>query len=319
MTTTAPGTTDGSTALRGVVPPLLTPLTPEGDLDRESLSRLVGRLLEAGVDGIFALGSSGEVAYHDDAMRDSVLDAVVGEVAGQVPVLAGVIDMQTHRVISHVRAAEKHGVAGVVATAPFYAITGPEEIGAHFRAIGAASSVPVWAYDLPVCVHVKLAPAQLMDLAADGAIAGVKDSSGDDVSFRRLATLNRAAGSPLTLLTGHEVVVDGAYLSGADGSVPGLGNVDPAGYVRMDRASRAGDWDAVRAEQDRLAALFEIVFQPTGKVGPAAGVGAFKTALRELGVISTNGMSLPMTSVEGEAVDRIRTILDQAGLLDAAH
>ncbi|MBK0331093.1 dihydrodipicolinate synthase family protein [Brachybacterium sp. MASK1Z-5] len=319
MTTTAPETTDGSTALRGVVPPLLTPLTAEGDLDRASLSRLVGRLVEAGVDGIFALGSSGEVAYHDDAMRDRVLDAVVGEVAGQVPVLAGVIDMQAHRVISHVRAAEKHGVAGVVATAPFYAITGPDEIGAHFRAIGAASSVPVWAYDIPVCVHVKLAPAQLMELAADGAIAGVKDSSGDDVAFRRLAEMNRAAGSPLTLLTGHEVVVDGAYLSGADGSVPGLGNVDPAGYVRMDRAARAGDWDTVRAEQDRLAALFEIVFQPTDKVGPAAGVGAFKTALRELGVISTNAMSLPMTSIEGEAVDRIRAILDQAGLLDAVR
>ncbi|MFE5776868.1 dihydrodipicolinate synthase family protein [Brachybacterium sp. NPDC056505] len=317
MTTTAPETTGGSTVLRGVVPPLLTPLTPEGDLDRASLSRLVARLLEAEVDGIFALGSSGEVAYHDDAMRDRVLDAVVGEVAGQVPVLAGVIDMQTHRVVSHVRAAEKHGVAGIVATAPFYAVTGPDEIGAHFRAIGAASSVPVWAYDIPVCVHVKLAPAQLMELAADGAIAGVKDSSGDDVSFRRLAALNRAAGSPLTLLTGHEVVVDGAYLSGADGSVPGLGNVDPAGYVRMDRAARAGDWDAVRAEQDRLAALFEIVFQPTDKAGPAAGVGAFKTALRELGVLSTNTMSLPMTPIEGGAVDRIRTILDQAGLLDA--
>ncbi|WP_152351913.1 dihydrodipicolinate synthase family protein [Brachybacterium subflavum] len=321
MTTTT-ATTDvhtPSTGLRGVVPPLLTPLTPEGDLDRESLARLVGHLLEGGVDGIFALGSSGEVAYHDDAMRDRVLDAVTGEVAGQVPVLAGVIDTQTSRVISHIRAAEEHGVAGVVATAPFYSITGPDELGAHFRALGAASSVPVWAYDIPVCVHLKLSPAQLMDLATDGAIAGVKDSSGDDVAFRRLAAMNRAAGSPLTLLTGHEVVVDGAYLSGADGSVPGLGNVDPAGYVRMDRAARAGDWDTVRTEQDRLAALFEIVFQPADKVGPTAGIGAFKTALRELGLISTNMVSTPMAPLEGEVVGRIRTILEQAGLLDAAR
>jgi 4-hydroxy-tetrahydrodipicolinate synthase len=317
--TTAADAHTASTGLRGVVPPLLTPLTPEGDLDRQSLGRLVGHLLEGGVDGIFALGSSGEVAYHDDAMRDRVLDAVTGEVAGQVPVLAGVIDTQTSRVISHIRAAEKHGVAGVVATAPFYAITGPDELGAHFRALGAASSVPVWAYDIPVCVHLKLSPAQLMDLASDGAIAGVKDSSGDDVSFRRLAAMNRAAGSPLTLLTGHEVVVDGAYLSGADGSVPGLGNVDPAGYVRMDRAARAGDWNTVRAEQDRLAALFEIVFQPSDKVGPTAGIGAFKTALRELGLISTNMVSTPMSPLEGEVVGRIRSILEQAGLLDAAR
>ena len=166
-----------------------------------------------------------------------------------------------------------------------------------------------------MCVHTKLSPAHLVQLGVDGVLAGVKDSSGDDVSFRRLAAMNRAAGSPLTLLTGHEVVVDGAYLAGAQGSVPGLGNVDPAGYVRMDRAARAGDWETVQIEQDRLAALFEIVFQPVGKTGPAAGVGAFKTALRELGVFSTNTMSTPMSALEGEAVEKIRGILRSTGLL----
>ena len=308
--------TTAPTALTGVVPPLLTPLTAEGEIDLPSLERLVGRLLEGGVDAIFALGSSGEVAFWDDARREQVLEAVTGTVAGQVPVIAGVIDMQTDRVLQHVRAAERFDLAGYVATAPFYAITGPEEIDAHFRAIAAATGRPLWAYDIPVCVHTKLSPAQLLRLGQDGVITGVKDSSGDDVSFRRLASANRAAGSPLTLLTGHEVVVDGAYLAGADGSVPGLGNVDPAGYVRMHRAAQAGDWEQVRAEQDRLAALFEIVFQPTDKVGPAGGVGAFKTALRELGVFSTNTMAAPMSPIEGEAVDRIRAILEAAGLLD---
>lgn len=304
-----------TTPLTGVVPPLLTPLTADGEIDVPSLERLVARQLEAGVDGLFALGSSGEIAYFDDDRRARVLEIVTGLVAGQVPVLAGVIDMQTSRVIQHVRAAERFDLAGYVVTAPFYAITGPEEIDTHFRAVAAAADAPVWAYDIPVCVHVKLAPAHLAQLGADGVITGVKDSSGDDVSFRRLAAMNRAAGSPLTLLTGHEVVVDGAYLAGAHGSVPGLGNVDPAGYVRMDRAARAGDWETVRAEQDRLAAIFEIVFQPVGKTGPAAGVGAFKTALRELGVLSTNVMSTPMSPIEGEAVDAIRAILREAGLL----
>ena len=304
------------TALTGVVPPLLTPLTAEGEVDVPSLERLIGRLLDGGVDALFALGSSGEVAFWDDARRETILEAVTGAVAGQVPVIAGVIDMQTDRVIQHVRTAERFDLAGYVVTAPFYAITGPEEIDAHFRAVAAATERPLWAYDIPVCVHTKLSPAQLLRLGQDGVITGVKDSSGDDVSFRRLASANRAAGSPLTLLTGHEVVVDGAYLAGADGSVPGLGNVDPAGYVRMHRAAQAGDWEQVRAEQDRLAALFEIVFQPTDKVGPAAGVGAFKTALRELGVFSTNSMASPMSPIEGEAVDRIRGILADVGLLD---
>ncbi|GAA1490186.1 dihydrodipicolinate synthase family protein [Brachybacterium sacelli] len=304
--------------LSGVVPPLLTPLTADGDLDLPSLERLVSRLLDAGVDGLFALGSSGEVAFFDDALRARVLEAVTGLVAGQVPVIAGVIDMQTHRVIQHLSAAARFDLAGYVVTAPFYAITGPQEIDTHFREVAAAADAPIWAYDIPVCVHTKLDPTQLLRLGQDGVIAGVKDSSGDDVSFRRLTASNRAAGSPLTLMTGHEVVADGAYLAGADGCVPGLGNVDPAGYVRMHRAAGEGDWEQVRREQDRLAALFEIVFQPTGKVGPAAGVGAFKTALRELAVFSSNVMTSPMSPIEGEAVERIRAILAQTGLRDGA-
>lgn len=303
-------------SLRGVVPPLVTPLTAQRELDVPSLERVLGRMLEAGVDGIFALGSSSEVAFFDDAMREQVLGTVTSIVAGQVPILAGVIDMQTNRVIQHMRAAQKFQPAGYVSTAPFYAITGPEEIERHFRMLGEAASAPLWVYDLPVCVHTKLSPELLMRLAHDGVITGVKDSSGDDVSFRRLAALNRAAGSPLTLLTGHEVVVDGAYMAGAHGSVPGLGNVDPAGYVRLHKAAMASEWETVRTEQDRLAALFEIVFQPTGKVGPAAGVGAFKTALRELGVFSTHVMSDPMTPIDDpDVVARIRTIIANAGLL----
>jgi len=132
--------------LTGVVPPLVTPLTPEGELDVPSLERLVARLLDAGVDGIFALGSSGEVAFFEDRMRAKVLDAVTAVVAGAVPVIAGVIDMQTRRVLEHVRAAEAAGVQAVVATAPFYAITGPDEIRAHFRAIGAATAPPPPAF-----------------------------------------------------------------------------------------------------------------------------------------------------------------------------
>ncbi|MGA4508961.1 dihydrodipicolinate synthase family protein [Propionibacteriaceae bacterium G1746] len=301
--------------LKGVVPPVITPLTESGEVDLPSLERLVTRMIEAGVDGLFALGSSGEVAYFDDARRRQVLEAVVGISAGQVPVLAGAIDMQTDRVLQHARVAEQVGVQGLVATAPFYAITGPEEIENHFRLIAAGSDLPLWAYDLPICVHVKLDTAMLVRLGSDGVLVGVKDSSGDDVSFRRLVMQNKAAGSPLSLLTGHEVVVDGSYLAGGDGVVPGLGNVDPHGYVRLHRAAVAGDWVAVQAEQQRLADVFEIVFTPVGKVGPAAGVGAFKTALRELGVISTNEMSRPMTAITGEAVQRIRQILDQTGLL----
>jgi len=311
---TAPQPSSPLKAFQGVIPPLVTPLTPDGRLDEPSLARLIEHHLAGGVDGLFVLGSSGEVAFLEDETRDQVLRTAVRLVAGRVPVLAGIIDMQTRRVLAHLRRTEEIGAAGVVATAPFYAITGPEEIENHFRAIAAATDLPVFAYDLPVSVHTKLDPAMLVRLGNEGVLIGVKDSSGDDVGFRRLVMMNEAAGGPLTVLTGHEVVVDGAYLAGADGSVPGLGNVDPGGYVRMDRAARAGDIAAMCAEQERLAALFEIAFAPVGKVGPSAGVGSFKTALYLMGIFDSNAMSPPMTALEGENVERIRTVLTGLGI-----
>lgn len=302
--------------ISGVVPPIVTPLNEDRTIDTKSLERSVTRLLDAGVNALFALGSSSEVAYFSDAQRDQMLNVVFSTVGGQVPVLVGVIDTMANRITDHMDAAAKYEPAGYVATAPFYAISGPDEIRRQFEVLAAHASAPVWAYDIPVCVHVKLAPDALVQLGSDGLLAGVKDSSGDDVSFRRLAMQNAKAGHPLQLLTGHEAVVDGAYLAGADGSVPGLGNVDPAGYVRMHQAFLDGDYAAMKTEQDRLAALFEIVFSPVGKVGPAAGVGAFKTALRELGVFTTNQMSEPMAAIDDpQVVERIRAILGEVGLL----
>ncbi|MEE3922573.1 dihydrodipicolinate synthase family protein [Micromonospora sp. BRA006-A] len=93
-------------------------------------------------------------------------------------------------------------------------------------------------------MHSKLSVDLLTRLAAEGVLAGVKDSSGDDVAFRQLALAiaEHAPERDFSLLTGHEVVVDAMMLAGGSGSVPGLGNVDPAGYVRLHRACVAGDW-----------------------------------------------------------------------------
>ena len=148
----------------------------------------------------------------------------------------------------------------------------------HFRILHEELDLPIFAYDIPVCVHTKLPWRLLAKLGAEGVLAGVKDSSGDDISFRYLCQENEKLGHPLSLLTGHEIVVDGAYLSGADGSVPGLGNVDPDGYVRMWKAAEAGDWSTVKLEQDKLNELSHIFDCTDGVQGYGAGVGAFKTA-----------------------------------------
>jgi 4-hydroxy-tetrahydrodipicolinate synthase len=111
-------------------------------------------------------------------------------------------------------------------------------------------------------------------------------------------------------------MVDTALLGGADGCVPGLGNVDPAGYVRLYDAARRGDWAAARAEQERLIALFQIVFQglPQTSMG-ASGVGGFKAALQMMGLIEQRHMARPNRPLPDEALARVRRILVETGLL----
>lgn len=299
----------------GVIPPLITPLTEAGEVDTVSLESLVGFLLDAGVSGLFPLGSSGEAAYLSDAQRDKVLDIVVGASAGQVPVLAGCIETTTNRVIERAELARKIGAQAMVVTAPFYTRTHPAEIERHFRAVRDAVDLPLVAYDIPVSVHVKLAPHLMLQLAADGVIDGLKDSSGDDVSFREIV-LGARSLPHFAVLTGHEVMVDAMMLTGADGAVPGLGNIDPHGYVRLMAACRHGDWPAARAEQERLATLFSIVHaaDPATASGSTAGLGAFKSALVARGVIAGDTLAPPMRRLHDDEAAQVRRLLAEAVL-----
>lgn len=303
-----------TTTFRGVIPPVVTPLTADRELDRASLVRSVDRMINAGVDGLFFLGSSGEVVFSTDERRRQIVSAGVEAVAGRVPVLVGCIDTETNRVIEHAEEARALGADAIVATAPFYALGGIAEIERHFRLIHEAVDLPLFAYDIPVCVHVKLPGDLLVRLGKDGVLTGVKDSSNDDVSFRFLVDDNNRAGHPLTLLTGQEVVVDGAYMAGADGSVPGLGNVEPSGYVRMWKAYESGDWETVRKEQDALSALMRIVTAASGVSGFGAGVGAFKTALALLDVFDTNQMPDPVLPLGRDNIAAVAAVLRENGL-----
>ena len=301
---------------RGVIPPVVTPDTPDHELDVPSFERLINYMIDGGVDGLFFLGSSGEVVFSTDERRDQIVREAVRIVAGRVPVLVGIIDTETERVIEQGKRAIALGADALVATAPFYALGGPVEAEEHFRCLHEAfGDVPLFAYDIPVCVHTKLGWKMLAKLGAEGVLAGVKDSSGDDVSFRYLCQENEKLGHPLSVLTGHEIVVDGAYLSGADGSVPGLANVEPKGYVRMWKAAQEGDWTTVKAEQDRLNEISHIFDVTTGLTGYAGGVGAFKTALWLMGIFDSNQMPRPVEAMTGENVEAIRRVLEANGLL----
>ncbi|ARP70132.1 dihydrodipicolinate synthase family protein [Streptomyces pluripotens] len=301
--------------LTGVVPPVCTPLTPEREVDVPSLLRLVDHLVEAGVHGLFLLGSTSEAAFLTDRQRRQVVEAVTAHVGGQLPLLAGALDMTTPRVLDHVSAVTAAGAQGVVVTAPFYVRTHHAEIVHHYRRIAAASRVPVIAYDIPTAVHSKLPADLVLGLAGDGVLAGIKDSSSDLAAFRAVVTGARAHPG-FSVLTGSELIADAALALGADGAVPGLANVDPHGYVRLYRRSRAGDWEGARAEQERLCALSGLteVADP-GRMGDSSSaLGAFKAALHLRGVIDCPVTAEPQVPLSGDEVEKVGRFLVAAGL-----
>ena len=302
-------------SFNGVVPPVVTPDTPDHQLDVVSFERSINRLIEAGVDGLFFLGSSGEVVFATDERRDQIVREAVRIVDHRVPVLVGIIDTETERVLEHGRRALALGADALVATAPFYALGGPADVEEHFRILHQELDAPLFAYDIPVCVHTKLPWKMLARLGAEGVLAGVKDSSGDDVSFRYLVQENEKNGHPLTLLTGHEIVVDGALLSGADGSVPGLANVEPEGYVRMWKAAQEGNWAEVKREQDRLNEISHIFDVTSDVQGYGAGVGAFKCALNLMGIFDSDQMPRPVKPLDSQNREAIKQVLVANGLL----
>lgn len=302
------------TRYHGVIPPVVTPFKEDGTIDHESLEKVVNHLIESGMHGLFAMGSTGEVAYLTNKQRKEILTTIVKTNAGRVPVIAGAIEMTANRAIEVAQDAIDAGADSFVVTAPIYTINSVQEMEDHFRMIHAAVDADMFIYDVPVRVHKKIPADLLVKLGQEGVCIGVKDSSGDDVGFRRLVMANRAAGSPLRVFTGHEVVVDGMLLLGADGVVPGLGNVDAKRYIRLWEAAQAGDWASARVVQDELTSLFEIVFQPKGYSGDAAGVGAFKAAMHAQGLIANAKMAPTVEPLDSDTVARITEIVRESGL-----
>ena len=177
---------------------------------------MIEHLIGGGVHGLFFLGSTSEVVFHDEATRDRILEHAVAVVAGRLPVLAGVVDPTTERVIGHARRAAAIGVDAVVVTAPFYTRTSAAETVEHFRYVADGSPVPVVAYDLPVSVHSKLSRDTVTTLAREGAIVGLKDSSGDGGGLRYVIS-DMADRPDFFCMTGGELDVDAALLMGAHG------------------------------------------------------------------------------------------------------
>ncbi|MBU3738121.1 MAG: dihydrodipicolinate synthase family protein [Rhodoferax sp.] len=306
-----------SDRFKGIVPPVATPYNADGSVDTTALKRLVRHLVDGGVHGLFLLGSTSECVLLDARDRALVLDTALAEAAGRVPVVAGIMDAATDVCLNHARTARSAGVDGLVVTAPYYTRTNQAETIDHFRYLRGEIGLPMVAYDIPVCVNLKLARDTVHTLVQDDLVFALKDSSGDEGGFRMLVRDFRDRPD-VRLFTGSEIVADSALMAGASGCVPGLGNVDPAAYVRLYEAAMRGDAAAARREQDRLIDLFQMVFWSAAELSAGAGgVGSFKVALRHMGLFSHSHMRRPNRPVPDAVQQRIRAHLVQHGLLPA--
>ncbi len=299
----------------GIVPPLCTPLTRSYEIDVPSLQRLIRFQLDAGVHGLFVLGSTSEAVFLTDAQRAQVIDETVRAVSGTVPVFAGIIDTTTAPTLHHAQVAEHLGADALVMTAPFYARTSQPEILEHFRIVRSSVGVPLVAYEIPSAVHASIEVATIVHLAEEGTIVALKDSSGDTERFRSVLLSTRHVPG-FSVFTGSELVCDAALMFGAHGVVPGLGNVDPDGYVRLWHAAQLGDWAAAREEQERLFTLFAIVdVGSVDRMGRGASAyGAFKTGLMLRGIIETNVVGRPQPPLSAAEVETVSRILHSSGI-----
>ncbi len=301
-------------ALRGIIPPLCTPLHADGTVDVVSLERLVRHQLDAGVHGLFALGSSGEAIYLADADRRRVIEVVAGAAAGAVPVLAGAVAGSTARVIEQVRWITTYPVDGIVVTAPFYANVSDAETVTHFERVAAASSFPVIAYDIPGNVGRKLSADVTIDLLRRGIIAGLKDTSGVRAEFFRIvrSVPDRASAS---LMCGSDVGAADWVREGADGIVPGIGNVVADLFTRLWDALRRGDEEEAGRCQRDVTVVASILGVGT-KYGlglHASQLGALKHTLVRQGIFATERISTPLGSYPREAADEIDAIMAAIG------
>jgi len=306
--------------LRGVIPPVCTPFTADYAIDEKSLRRLINYLLDGGVTGLFVLGSTSEVAYLSDKRRADVIRIAIDETAGRVPVVAGAIDMTTLRVNEHVRAAMSAGIDGIVSTGPFYARTHPEEIVLHFRLVKeVCGDLPLYAYNIPVATNgVKLETDTVLKLANEGVIQGLKDSSGNDAGIRAVVLGAQKLGlKEFVVLTGSELTVDSALMAGAHGVVAGVGNIDPAGYVKIFNLVAAGDYKSARAEQERLTEMFGLadVGSPERMGRGSSAIGAFKASLKLLGIIDDARVAPPQIPLNSDEIAAILPFLRNAKLL----
>ena len=233
-----------SVSWRGVFPAITTQFRPDGALDLASTQRGVEEQIRAGVHGLVMLGTVGENCSLEPQEKRQILAATVEVAARKVPVLSGVAEYTTAQAAAFARECEKIGIDGLMVLPGMVYKADEREALAHFRAVAAASGLPIMIYNNPPAYNVDVTPEGFKELASERRVVAIKESS---ENTRRLVDIVNLTGDRYTLFCGVDDLLLESMLLGVTGWVSGLVNVFPKESVRLWELAAKGDWERARA------------------------------------------------------------------------
>jgi dihydrodipicolinate synthase/N-acetylneuraminate lyase len=299
--------------VRGIVPPLVTPLKDRDALDVAGLERLIEHVLAGGVHGMFLLGTTGEAPGLSHRLRHELVQRACRLVAGRVPVLVGVTDTSFVESVALSRAAAEAGAEAAVISAPYYFPAGQPELVEYLQHLVPELGLPVYLYNYPSLTKVAFEIGTLRRAAELPGVVGLKDSSGDLAYFRE--ALGVAASRPdWSVFMGPETLLAEAMALGAHGCVAGGANLAPRLFVDLYEACVHKDAARIAALREKVLRISATIYA-VGKHGSAYLKG-LKCALSLLGLCD-DVLTEPFARFRAPERDRVRDHLVELGLLAA--
>jgi 4-hydroxy-tetrahydrodipicolinate synthase len=297
--------------LRGIIPPLVTPLLDRDTLDVPGLERLIEHILAGGVHGLFLLGTTGETPSLSHRLRHELIGRVCRQVRGRVPVLVGITDTSFVESVELAQKAAQAGAQALVLAPPYYFPTGQPELLEYLEHLLPELPLPLFLYNAPNRPQPAFAPETVRTAADLPGVAGLKDSSASMIYFRELQFILEDRPD-FTLLMGPEQLLAESVLLGAHGGVCGGANLLPRLYVELYEAARAKDLTRVASLHRAVMRLNTTIF----RVGQyeSSFLKGLKCALSCLGICS-DFLAEPFHRFREPQRETIQRYLEQLGAL----
>ncbi|MCC5974967.1 MAG: 4-hydroxy-tetrahydrodipicolinate synthase [Rubellimicrobium sp.] len=289
--------------LQGSMPALVTPFA-NGEVDFDTLEKLVEWQIAQGSHGLVPVGTTGESPTLSHEEHDAVVETVVKVAAGRVPVIAGAGSNNTIETVRLVQAAKAAGADAALVVTPYYNKPTQRGLIAHFAA-AADCGLPIVIYNIPGRSVVDMAPATMGELARHPMIVGVKDATGD---LSRVPKTRITCGTDFIQLSGEDATALGFNAHGGVGCISVTANVAPALCAAFQEATLAGDYRTALGYQDRLMPLHEAIFMEPGVCGAKYGLSL-------LGLAS-DAVRSPLVGLTNGTKEAIRAAMVHAGLLN---